>query len=180
MIIWTVFAQPCGRANKVYPEKVDCSSLKIDTFSLLNKPVQKYFFLKYFLSRYMYVSVCVCQGQRTTYRSEFFPSFCYLDPVDLDCQAWWLVLLPTESSHWPSLSYFFILCVQVFCLQYVCVLCGSLVSIDTKRECHLMELELELVVSHVWMLGIDPGQLNAGTARALNCWAIYQPQVSHF
>lgn len=38
------------------------------------------------------------------------------------------MLLPTESSHWPS-----ILCVQVFCLQYVCVLCGSLVSVDIKR-----------------------------------------------
>lgn len=76
MIIWTVFAQPCGRANKVYPEKVDCSSLKINTFSLLKKV-----FLYWFI-RYMYVSVFVCQGQRTTCRSEFFPPFCYLDPVD--------------------------------------------------------------------------------------------------
>lgn len=58
MIVWTVFAQPCGRANKVYPEKVDCSSLKIDTFSLLKKSISV-------LVYYVYVCLtllCVCMS----------------------------------------------------------------------------------------------------------------------
>lgn len=56
VIIWTVFAQPCGRARKAYPEKVDCSFLKIDTFSLLKtKPKKNKLFLYWFI-------MCVCMS----------------------------------------------------------------------------------------------------------------------
>lgn len=137
MIVWTVFAQPCGRANKVYPEKVDCSSLKIDTFSLLKKNI----FLCWFIMC-MYVSLCTCQGQRTTCRSEFFPSFCYLDPVDWTVTLGDLCFYPLSHLIGPVFYVYKYFASSMF-VYYVGAWCLLIL-----RECHLLELELELVVSH--------------------------------
>lgn len=77
-------------------------------------------------------------------KSEFY----YLGSLDCTVRLGGICFYPLSHLIGPVCHTVFILYVQVFCLQYVYVLCGNLVSLNTKKVSNLQELELELVVIH--------------------------------
>lgn len=58
------------------------------------------------------------------------------------------------------------------CLLVVCIPLARLAFSEVGRGCQIpFELELQTVVSHVWMVGTEPGS-SARAAGALSCWIV--------
>lgn len=130
VIIWTVFAQPCGRASKTFTlKKSSCSSFLEDWYFLILLNISS---LLYYVctSHFAHAEV-----KRTACRSEGFVFFFLPWGFHVLNSG----LVASAFIHWViSLAQFLILLFHVcedFASMYMYGLCGCVVSLDIKRRC---------------------------------------------
>ena len=105
-----------------------------------------------------------------------------LDLLNMQCaisSSLGVILNHFHKSPYPFYTYFkiFILRVWVFCLHVcLCTMCVH-VHRGQKRAVSLLELELQMVLSRMWVLGIESRSSERAT-NALSLWLSLQSQIS--
>lgn len=102
---------------------------------------------------------CVCvYGQRTPYRSWFFPPTGWVLGWDSGCQVWWQAPFLAEPAHQPSVFQFYVFCCWLLFNLCACVFtCMSLCLPYTCRSSEARKghwlswtWSYRWLVSHVW------------------------------